>query len=77
MLLAGLLGGAGLLSERLHSFDIWLCQHFTCYFSGFFWWFFVTPICCWLIYRFYMATHQVEEKERPRNVAREALLVRI
>jgi len=50
--IAGAFGFFSLLDSKI---DIFLCEHLGCHFSGNFWWFLVTDICIYYIYRYYQA----------------------
>ena len=57
---AGLSGGLGLAATAYSPLDIWLCNTFGCYLSGNTWWFFLTDVSMWCIYKYIMTRSQSE-----------------
>lgn len=58
LILAAVSGFFGLLCINDMTLYKELCELFSCYFSGGFFWFLVTPLCIYFIYKYYLATHQ-------------------
>ncbi len=58
--LAAVFGVCGISSMADPKIEVFLCETLSCRFAGQFWWFLVTPICAYLVFEYFMATHNEE-----------------
>jgi hypothetical protein len=54
MLLAGLAGGVGLLLIADQTLSVDVCLVFGCHFGGNFWWFVLTDVSMYCVYRYWL-----------------------
>jgi len=60
--LAGLSGLVGLASIAVPSLDVWCCHTFGCFYSGNFWWFLLTDVAMYSMWRYYAARIEIRRK---------------
>jgi len=64
MFAAAICGGFGFFCIQDVKLNSLLCEEFGCFFAGKFVWFLVTPLCAYLIYKYFDISHTEAENER-------------
>ena len=58
MLWGAITGGFGLAGIAVPPLQKWLCVTFGCHFAGEFWWFVLTDVSMWCIYKYLVTRSQ-------------------